>query len=174
MPTGGLQVGGEQIGKVEGARFLGVWVDGGLKWAGHIGQGRARVGRFLGVLGRASAVLGERSLLSLYNGLVLPHLQYCLLVWGDFQGCGNVTLGGSLLRYQKRFAGLVAGRRGLYHADPLFARHGMLKVGDLYRQQLRVHAWQFWNGRLPENQAAMLGRCGDVHGYSTRSARSFH
>ena len=40
----------------------------------------------------------------------------------------------------------------------------------LYRQQLRVHAWRFWNGQLPENQAAMLGRVSDVHGYSTRLA----
>ena len=83
-----------------------------------------------------------------------------------------MTLGGALLRYQKRFAGLIAGRRGRYHADPLLARLGMLKVGDLYRQQMRVHAWRFWNGRLPENQAAMLGRVGDVHGYGTRSARA--
>ena len=76
-----------------------------------------------------------------------------------------------MLRYQKRFAGLVAGR-GLYHADPLFARNGMHKVGDFYRQQLRIHAWRFWNGRLPENQAAMLSRVGDVHGHATRSAGS--
>ena len=81
-----------------------------------------------------------------------------------------MTLGGSLLRYQKRFAGLVAGKRGRFHADPLLAQHGMLKVGDLYRQQLRVHAWQFWHGRLPENQAAMLGRIDGVHGYRTRAA----
>ena len=52
------------------------------------------------------------------------------------------------------------------------AEHGMLKVGDLYRQQLRVHAWRFWNGRLPENQAAMLSRVSEVHGYGTRSARA--
>ena len=44
--------------------------------------------------------------------------------------------------------------------------------GDLYRQQLRVHAWRFWRGKLPANQAAMLGRVGDVHGYGTRSARA--
>ena len=93
------------------------------------------------------------------------------MVWGDFQGGRNVTLAGSLLRYQKRFAGLVAGRRGLYHSDPLFAQFGMLKVGDLYRQQLRVHAWRFWNGQLPVGQAAMLQRAGSVHGYATRSAR---
>ena len=126
----------------------------------------------LGVLGRASAVLGRGSLLSLYNGLVLPHLQYCLMVWGDFEGCRNVVLGGGLLRYQKRFAEIISGRRGLCHHDPLFSQHGMLKVADLYRQQLRVHAWRFWRGRLPENQAAMLGRAGDVHGHDTRTARS--
>ena len=48
----------------------------------------------------------------------------------------------------------------------------MLKVGDLYRQQLRAHAWRFWNGRLPENQAAMLRRVGGVHGHNTRAAGS--
>ena len=47
----------------------------------------------------------------------------------------------------------------------------MLKVVDLYRQQLRVHAWRFMRGMLPPNQSAMLGRVGDLHGYGTRLAR---
>ena len=149
-----------------------MWVDECLGWTGHIERVRKKVGQLLGVLGRAGSVLGGRSLLSLYNGLVLPHLQYCLIVWGDFKGSRNDTLGGSLLRYQKRFAGLVSGASGRYHADPLLYEHGMLKVADLYRQQLRVHAWRFWNGQLPENQRAMLRRVEDVHGYGTRSARA--
>ena len=146
-------------------------MDGGLSWTGQIERVRAKVGRLLGVLGRLGSVLGGRQLLSLYNGMVLPHLQYCLMLWGDLHGDRNATLGGALLRYQKRFAGLASGIRGRYHADPLLARHGMLKLGDLYRQQLRVHAWRFWNGRLPTNQAAMLSRVGEVHGYGTRAAR---
>ena len=83
----------------------------------------------LGVIGRVSGVLSGRSLVSLYNGMVLPHLQYCLMVWGDFEACRNLTRGAALLRAQKRFVGLMAGKRGLYHADPLFARFGVLKVG---------------------------------------------
>ena len=67
---------------------------------------------------------------------------------------------------------MIAGIRGRYHADPLLSRYGMLKVGDLYRQQLRVHGWRFWNGLLRENQQAMLTRVGDVHGHGTRSARA--
>ena len=83
-----------------------------------------------------------------------------------------MTLAGSLLRFQKRIAGLVAGKQGRYPADPLFAQYGMLKVGDIYRKQLRVHAWWFENGLLPSGQAAMLTKTAELHGYATRSAQS--
>ena len=167
---GGIVIGGEQVRRVQEARFLGVWVDEGLRWSGQIERVRSKVGQLLGVVGRAGSSLSGGALLALYNALVLPHLQYCLMVWGDFKEGRNLTVGGALLRYQKRFVGLAAGKSGLYHADPLFAEHGVLKIGDLYRQQLRAHAWRFWNGRLPENQAAMLRRVGGVHGYGTRAA----
>ena len=83
-----------------------------------------------------------------------------------------MTLAGSLLRFQKRIAGLVPGKQGQYPADPLFAQYGMLKVRLIYRQQLRVHAWRFKNGLLPSGQAAMLIKTADLHGYATRSAQS--
>ena len=93
-PPGGLEIGGGQVKRAQGVRFLGVWIEEGLGWRGQIEKVRTKVGQLLGVLGRAGAVLGERLLLSLYNGLVLPHLQYCLMVWGDFKGDRNKTLGG--------------------------------------------------------------------------------
>jgi hypothetical protein len=128
------------------------------------------VRHLLGVLGRIRADLDEHLLLSLYNSMILPHLQYCLMVWGDFEAGRNRAYGETLLKLQKRFVGLIAGRRGHYHADPLFARYGVLKVGDLYRQQLRLHAWKFWNGTLPDGQVATLRRVDESHGYGTRSA----
>ena len=90
MPPGGLEIGGVQIRRVEGARFLGVWVDEGLKWTGQIERVRTKVGQLLGVLGRAGAALGGRPLLSLYNGLLLSHLQYCLMVLGGIFGRGGM------------------------------------------------------------------------------------
>jgi hypothetical protein len=92
--------------------------------------------------------------------MVLPHLQYCLMVWVGFELDRNKAQGGALLKLQKRFMGLVAGRMGLYHGDPLFAKSEALMVGDLYRQQLKLYAWKFWNGMLPDSQAAMLGEGG--------------
>jgi hypothetical protein len=103
--------------------------------------------RLLGVLGRTRADLSERLLISLYNSMVLPHLQYCLMVWGNFEADRNKARGETLLKLQKRFLGIIVGQGGRYYADPLFAKYGILKVGDLYRQQLRMHAWKFHNDR---------------------------
>ena len=172
VPRGGIKIGGDEIKRVEGVRFLGVWVDEGLRWTEQIEKVKSKVSRLLGILGRASAVLGGEAVHMLYNALVLPHLQYCLLVWGDFEEGRNKVLGDSLLRYQKRFLGLITDKRGKYHADPIFSQLKILKVDDLYKQQLRIHAWQFMNDRLPLNQAAMLSRQRDVHEHNTRAAGS--
>ena len=67
---------------------------------------------------------------------------------------------------------MIEGIGGQYHADPLFAKHGKLKIGDLYKHKVRTLAWKFWNGCLPENQAEMFRKVYEVHGYSTRSAES--
>ena len=139
-----------------------------MKWTAQIEKVRSKVGRLLGVLGRARTTLDGEYVHSLYNALVLPHLQYCLLVWGDFEEERNKTLGEALLRYQKKFLGLISGTRGRCHSDPLFYKFGMLKVGDLYKQQVRVHAWKFSKGRLPDNQIAMLSKVSDVHKHNTR------
>ena len=172
VPPGGIQIGGEQIRRVEGARFLGEWVDEGLRWTGHIEKVRGKVGRLVGVLGRTRAVLGGKQIHMLYNALVVPHLQYCLTVWGDFKEGRNLALGDSLLRYQKRLSGMIAQAKGRYHADPIMGHYGILKLGDMYRHQLRIYAWRFWNGRLPVSQAAMLSRAENTHGHNTRAAKN--
>ena len=172
VPEGGLAIGNEAIERVEGVKFLGIWVDEGLKWTGQIEKVKTKVGRLLGVVGRASVSLGADSILKLYSALVLPHLQYCLIVWGDFEEGRNKTLGESLLKYQKKFMGLIAGKRGMFHSDPIFSKFHVLKIGDLYRQQLRVHAWKFLRGKLPENQVSMLSKVSDTHRHNTRAAKT--
>jgi hypothetical protein len=142
------------------------------KWRGHIDQVGGKMRRLLGVLGRARADLDERLLISLYDSMVLPHLQYSLMVWGNFEVDRNKAQGETLLKLQKRFVGNIAGQHGCYYADPLFAKYGILKVGDLYRQQLRMHALKFHNDRLPDSQATMLARVGESHSYGTRAACS--
>ena len=63
-----VKIGGEVIRKVDGARFLGVWVDECLKWNAHISKVRNKVSQLVGVIGRVRNVIGGEALRSLYNG----------------------------------------------------------------------------------------------------------
>ena len=75
-----------------------------------------------------------------------------------------------MLRLQKKLVGIILGKAGRYHADLLFGDLQILKIDDLYRQQLRVHAWKFWNGKLPSSQAQALSRICEAHEHRTRAA----
>jgi hypothetical protein len=103
--------------------------------------------------------------------MVLPPLQYCLMVWGNFEADRN-NAEETILKLQKRFVGLIAGKSSRYHPDTLFTKYWILKVGNLYRQQLRMHAWKFHNSRLPDSQAAMSARVRESHSIGTRAAHS--
>ena len=77
-------------------------------------------------------------LMDLYNTMVLPHLQYCLINWGNFKGDRNLGLRDRLVTLQKCFVRIVSGANRLSHADPLFAKLATLKVDDLFAQSVRI------------------------------------
>jgi hypothetical protein len=62
------------------------------------------------------------------------------MVWGNFEADRNKAQSETLPKLQKKFVGMIAGQGSRYHADPLFANYGILKVEDLYWQQLKMHA----------------------------------
>jgi hypothetical protein len=51
------------------------------------------------------------------------------MVWGNFEADRNKAQGETLLKVQKRFMGIIAGKGGRYHADPLFAKYGISSRG---------------------------------------------
>ena len=105
-------------------------------------------------------------LLDLYNTMVLPHLQYCLLNWGNFKGDRNLGLRDGLLTLQKSLVRIITGSHRISHADPLFAQLGVLKIDDLYGQRVRVFSYQLSRGHLPSGIASLFDRAG--HTYNTR------
>ena len=67
----------------------------------------------------------------LYNSMVLTHLQYCLINWGNFKGDRNLGLRDRILTLQKRLVRIISGAHPISHADPLFAKFGVLKIDHL-------------------------------------------
>ena len=109
-------------------------------------------------------------LFHLYNTMVLPHLQYCLINWGNFKGDGNGKFGKRLLALQKRLLRIICGAGHQSHGDPLFAHLSTLKVDDFFAQCVRVFSYQMSRGMLPGKIASFLNKID--HGHATRGARS--
>ena len=73
---------GVVIDHVQSFTYLGVTTDEKWSWKPHI---RNLVHR-ISVFNHMSHMLDEKTRLAYYNGLVLPHLDYADIVWGDEPG----------------------------------------------------------------------------------------
>ena len=71
------------IGRVSKFNFFGVVVNFTLKWNKHIAHISLKISRATGVIFRLRRIYPREILLTLYNTLILPHLSYCILVWGS-------------------------------------------------------------------------------------------
>jgi len=67
--------------------YLGVMVDDKLSWKEHIATVRKKCFRGLSQLRKLCDVLPVSTKVKLYNALVLPHTDYCSVVWHE---CGAV------------------------------------------------------------------------------------
>ena len=114
--------------------------------------------------------MGTPQLILLYNTMVLPHLQYCLVNWGNFKDDRNLKFRDRILRLQKCFLRIIYGVHRLSHADPLFARMGTLKIEDLYKQTVRCLSFKLTNNMLPKRMASLANKIN--HSHQTRGSQS--
>ena len=106
----------------------------------------------------------------LYSTLILPYLNYGILAWGN---AARVHLD-RLLLIQKRAIRIVCGANARSHTDILFYENRLLKVHDLYLQNLGSLMYQLFDNELPCALASLFVRNDQVHSNYTRQASSFH
>ena len=85
-----LQINNNEISRVETFNFLGLQINDNLKWNTHIDHISKKMSCIIGILNQIKMIFPQEILLSIYNTLILPHLNYCILSWGKY--CESVTL----------------------------------------------------------------------------------
>ena len=85
-----LQINNNEISHVDTFNFLGLQINKNLKWNTHIDHISPKMSRIIGLLNQMKMILPQEILLSIYNTLILPHLNYCILSWGKY--CEQITL----------------------------------------------------------------------------------
>ena len=102
----------------------------------------------------------------LYHSLVLPYLNYGVLVWGiSFH---------KFVKLQKKAVRLVVNANFNAHTEPLFKELKLLKATDILKLQELRFMFKLENHLLPYYfQASMFRRRSEFHEYKTRRRNDY-
>lgn len=126
-------------------KYLGLYIDENLKWKTQIASVASTLSRNIGIMGRAKHFLSARELLLLYNSLVLPHLNYCVAIWGKNYP-SNIKI---LQRLQKRALRIIDKKPYIYPTNSLFIKYNVLKFEDIVKEQCIMILLAYIKNTLP-------------------------
>ena len=97
----------------------------------------------------------------LYNSLILPHLQYGILIWGFCLG--------RLQKLQKRSVRIITRSKYNAHTDPVFKSLNLLKLKDLFELSVFKIYFKFKHNSLPVYILNMFTESIRNHRYNLRT-----
>ena len=156
------------IEKVDEFSYLGLTMDTNLNWKRHSEKICNKCAKMIGILNRLKYVLPQGIKIMLYNSLILPHINYCIMAWG--------YKGSRLLKIQEKKAARIITLSGYStHSEPLFKQLNMLKIAD----QLRLQELKFYFKYILKNLPAYLLDWeiisnANIHIHDTRTSSKIH
>ena len=98
---------------MEEFNFLGLTIDTNLNWKKiHTEKISNKCSKTIGIPNRLKHVLPLEILIILYNTLILPHINYCIMIW-RYQG-------NRLMKIQKKAVQIITLSKYNSHTEPLF------------------------------------------------------
>ena len=70
------------IEQVSSTSYLGIKIDNNIDFNGNITSVVLKSSRAVGALKKISQYLPRATRITMYNTLVLPHIDYCATIWG--------------------------------------------------------------------------------------------
>lgn len=141
--------------------FLGLKITEHLTWTEHIKHISLRISRCMGQLYSLKDFLPSKILLTLYNTTILPHLNYCILIWGS-QNHLISTL-------QKKCIRVISNSKYNSHTEPIYKRNKLLKIEDIFKLQQLNFYFKLKHKNLPTYFNTFSTTTNhDIHHHNTR------
>ena len=77
-----LKINDQRIDRVHEFNFLGTIIHETLEWTRHIDKVANKISRTIGIINKLKHVLPVYTLKTMYDALIVPHLNYNILLWG--------------------------------------------------------------------------------------------
>ena len=165
-----LEIMGTPIKPVKSAKFLGITIDDELTWNSHISNLTQKLNCQIAAISRIKDCVPRKFYLDLYHTLFESHLSYCISVWGGVKPNRLEPL----LKLQKSITRMLFGQNSqklkrmtcarcrilgkqvldasFYekeHTKPLYAKHFILTVNNLYIYHCFIELFKILKYRQP-------------------------
>ena len=155
------------IEKVEQFKFLGLTLDSNLNWKKHSDNITNKCSQIIGILNRLKQILPQNIKIMLYNALLLPYINYCLVTWG-YQ-CKRINI------LQKRAIRLITLSTYNCHTAPLFKKLKLLTIKDMLALQELKFYYKLTHNELPAYfQNWQIVTNSELHRHDTRRKHDIH
>ena len=164
----GVCIAGTDIEFVDNFNFLGIIINKHLNWTSHVDMLTAKLSKTIGILNTLKHVLPINIMRTIYNSLILCHLNYGVLLWGP-----KLHMNDRLHILQKKAVRIITCSSYFAHSEPLFKQLCLLKICDIYKCQLLKFIFKLTHKQLPQyfEQFTFTFR-NQLHNYATRTCRN--
>ena len=128
----------------------------------------AKLSKTIGILNTLKHILPINIMRTIYNSLILCHLNYGVLLWGP-----KLHLNDRLHILGKKSVRIITGNSYFAHSEPLFRQLRLIKTCDIYKCQLLKFIFKRIHKQLPHyfKQFAFKFR-NQQHNYTTRTCHN--
>ena len=130
-----------EIERVDYFNFLDLQLHHTLKWNKQLSCISLKISKITGLLHKLKSEYLTSILKSIYNTLILPNINYCILSWGS-----QID---KLYLLQKRAIRNISKSDFRAHTEPLFKENNLLKVQDIYHMAILKFYSRLINDNLP-------------------------
>ena len=148
------------IKQVTEFNFLGLIIDSNLNWKAHLSAISTKILRVIELLHKLKYIFLKQVLHSIYNLLIMPHLNYSLLAWG--------IKSHKIEQLQKKAIRVLYSKSPIAHTEPLFIKMNQTKLSDLYTFQLLKLYLKLYRNKLPRYFDNFLPEF-DIHNHTIRN-----
>ena len=156
---------GQALKQVPNETFLGVQFDETLKWYDHTSKVANNISKKIGMMSRVKHFVNQRTLKTLYNSFIQPHLIYGIPLRGATFDKGLTRI----KTLQKKAIRIMTGASRMDHCEPRQKELGILKIDDLYKVQTVCLTYDCLNGFAPTELCTLFRHNTESMGATTRS-----
>ena len=161
-----VKINNNDIQSVTEFNFLGLYLNSKLNWDTHVNIISKKISRAVGIIKKMQLLFPKRILISLYNTLILPHINYCLLSWGSSNATETIFL------QQKKAIRAISSASHNAHTEPLFKIFNILKLKDIFNFRLLTFYYNLKHNKVPHYIATFLPNTSiAINRYPIRRAR---